>query len=133
MKYLLDTNVCIQYLNERSKSLTERLDSTPTSDIAVSAVVKAELYYGATKSNYGVKTLTRQERFLEEFTSLPFDDAAARVYGEIRTRLERAGTPIGAMDLLIAAIALANSLILVTHNTREFGRIAGLQVEDWQQ
>jgi tRNA(fMet)-specific endonuclease VapC len=69
---------------------------------------------------------------LRRFVSLPFGDEAAIVCGQIRARLASAGTPIGAYDLQIAAIALANNLTLVTHNTREFGRIEGLQVEDWE-
>jgi tRNA(fMet)-specific endonuclease VapC len=95
-------------------------------------VVKAELYTGALKSQTPDKTLARQRAFTERFVSLPFDDAVVLVYARIRTALEQSGTPIGSNDLMIAAIALANGLTLITHNTREFGRIAGLQVEDWE-
>jgi tRNA(fMet)-specific endonuclease VapC len=76
--------------------------------------------------------LERQQEFLGRFASLPFGDEAAIVCGQIRARLASAGTPIGAYDLQIAAIALANNLTLVTPNTREFGRIEGLQVKDWE-
>ena len=93
---------------------------------------KAELFYGAMKSNNPVRVLEWQQHFLACYVSIPFDDAAARRYGVIRAELERTGMPIGANDLMIAAIAAANGLVLVTHNTREFTRIAELAVEDWE-
>lgn len=132
MRYLLDTNVCALYLNGRSTSVRDRLCSTPTEDMAVCSVVKAELFYGAMRSNNPTRTLERQQQFLERFVSLPFGDEAATVCGQVRARLAAAGTPIGAYDLQIAAIALVNNLILVTHNTREFERVEELQVEDWE-
>ena len=132
MKYLLDTNTCIRHLNQRSNAITEQLHNTPESEIIICSVVRAELYYGAMKSQNPEGTLNKQRRFAERFMSLPFDDAAALVYARIRAELERRGTPIGGNDLMIAAIALANGLILITHNTREFGRVAGLQIEDWE-
>jgi tRNA(fMet)-specific endonuclease VapC len=140
MVYLLDTNVCVMYLNGRSETVRDpcgickaaRILSTPTQDIAVCSVVKAELFYGAMKSNNPSRTLERQQQFLARFVSLPFGDEAAIVAGEIRARLASAGTPIGAYDLQIGAIALVNRLTLVTHNTREFVRFEGLQVEDWE-
>jgi len=101
-------------------------------DITVCSVVKAELFYGAYRSNDLQVTLARQQEFLNLFVSLPFDDEAALVYGEIRAQLAALGTPIGPNDFQIAAIALANKLILVTHNTREFSRVSGLQLEDWE-
>jgi tRNA(fMet)-specific endonuclease VapC len=90
------------------------------------------LFYGAMKSTDPVRTLTRQMAFLAWLPSFPFDDRAAGQYGRIRAVLELRGTPIGSNDLMIAAIALANSLTLVTHNLREFGRIAGLRIDDWE-
>jgi tRNA(fMet)-specific endonuclease VapC len=132
MRYLLDTNVCVMYLNGRSDLVRDRILSTPTQDMVVCSVVKAELFYGAMKSNNSTRTLERQQQFLERFVSLPFSDDAAILFGQIRARLANAGTPIGAYDLQIAAIALANNLTLVTHNTREFDRVDGLQIEDWE-
>jgi tRNA(fMet)-specific endonuclease VapC len=132
MRYLLDTNVCVMYLNGRSESVRDRLLITPMEDIAVCSVVKAELFYGAIKSNNPARTLERQQQFLARFISLPFDDEAAIVFGEIRSVLASAGTPIGPYDLQIASIALVNDLTLVTHNTREFSRVNGLRFEDWQ-
>lgn len=133
MRYLLDTNVCIRYLNGRSPAVKERIRTTNREDIAVCSIVKAELFYGAMRSNNPQRNLARQQQFLNSFISLPFDDCSALIYGEIRAQLTALGTPIGPNDLQIAAIALANNLILVTHNTREFSRVDGLQIEDWEQ
>ena len=132
MKYLLDTNVYIVYLKGRNLSLKQRLDTVSIQDIAVCSVVKAELCYGAMKSANPERNFALQQSFLAQFISLPFDDLTATTFGEIRTQLEIRGMPIGAYDLQIAAIALANNLILVTHNTREFERVQGLQLEDWE-
>jgi len=132
MRYLLDTNVCVMYLNGRSASVRDRLHSISIEEMAVCSIVKTELFYGAMRSNNPTRTLERQQNFLASFVSLPFDDEVALACGQIRARLASAGTPIGACDLLIAAIALANNLTLVSHNTREFGRVDGLQVEDWE-
>jgi tRNA(fMet)-specific endonuclease VapC len=129
---LLDTNACIQLINGTSEALNVRLRSHSPSEIRMSAVVKAELYYGARKSRHAAKNLELLRRFFEPFVSLPFDDRCAQHYGAIRSHLEAGGRPIGPNDLMIAATALANDLLLVTHNTREFTRVAGLAVEDWQ-
>jgi len=132
MRYLLDTNVCVVFLNGRSASVRDRLLATPSEEMVVCSVVKAELFYGAFRSNNPKRTLERQQAFLSRFVSLPFEDEAALLAGQIRANLASAGTPIGSYDLQIAAIALANNLILVTHNTREFERVEGLQIEDWE-
>lgn len=132
MKYLLDTNTCIRHLNQRSPAITRRLQNTPEQDIVVCSIVKAELYFGAKKSHDFLKTFKNQQAFLMRFISLPFDDIPALSYANIRANLEAVGTPIGSNDLMIAAIAVANNLILVTHNTAEFSRVPGLKVEDWE-
>ena len=132
MRYLLDTNVCVMYLNGRSASVRDRLLSKLSDDMTVCSVVKAELFYGAFRSKNPTRTLERQQAFLSRFVSLSFEDEAALLAGQIRAQLAGAGTPIGSYDLQIAAIALANNLILVTHNTREFERVDGLQIEDWE-
>lgn len=132
MKYLLDTNTCIRYLNGSSPSVFQRLNELPETDIAVCSVVKFELCYGALRSEYVEKTLAKQAEFLNHYPSLPFDDAAQVTAAQIRADLARAGTPIGPYDLLIAAIALTHDLILVTHNTKEFERVKGLKIEDWE-
>ncbi|MEH1766685.1 MAG: type II toxin-antitoxin system VapC family toxin [Nostoc sp.] len=132
MIYLLDTNACIVYLNRHISGVRQRLTMLSPQDVAVCSVVKGELLYGAMRSNNPVRTLALQEAFLNNFISLPFDDAAATIFGRIRAELAANGTPIGPYDLQIAAIAMANNLILVTHNVREFSRVNGLQIEDWE-
>ncbi|MBD2607380.1 type II toxin-antitoxin system VapC family toxin [Scytonema hofmannii FACHB-248] len=133
MIYLLDTNACIVYLNRPMSGVRQKIQSLSPQDIVVCSVVKAELFYGAMRSNNTTRTLALQEAFLNNFVSLPFDDSAATIYGRIRAELAASGTPIGPYDLQIAAIAMANNLILVTHNTREFSRVNGLQIEDWEE
>lgn len=132
MKYLLDTNVCVVYLKGRSESINQRFHAVPFNEIAVCSIVRAELLYGGKRSNNPQKTLIKQRAFLARFVSLPFDDAAAEIYSDLRARLATLGTPISSNDLQIASIALAHNLTLVTHNTREFSRVEGLQLEDWE-
>jgi tRNA(fMet)-specific endonuclease VapC len=132
MIYLLDTNACIAYLNRPVSGVRRQLETLPKQDIAVCSIVKAELFYGAMRSSNPERTLQGQQEFLNQYVSLPFDDRAALIYGQIRAFLASAGAPIGPYDLQIAAIALANNLTLVTHNTREFNRVAGLRLEDWE-
>lgn len=131
--YLLDTNVCIQFLNKRSPALVEKLRQTDPDEILLCSMVKAELFYGACKSNNPLKMLKIQREFCDRFRSLYFDDTAADAYGEIRADLEKKGRVIGPNDLIIASIAIANNTTLVTHNTREFSRVSGLKIEDWQE
>ena len=130
--YLLDTNACIRILNGSSTPLERRLRSCSPTEVALCSVVKAELYFGARKSERQAENLRLVDRFFSVFSSFPFDDSCAETYGAIRTELERGGTPIGPNDLLIAATAIANELILVTHNTSEFKRVVGLHLEDWE-
>lgn len=132
MRYLLDTNACIRILNNSSQGLIERLRQHDPAQIGLCSVVKAELLYGARRSSRISENLDLLERFFEPFVSLPFDDASAEHYGTIRLALERAGQPIGPNDLLIAAIARAHGLVLISHNTREFSRVEGLALEDWE-
>lgn len=130
--YLLDTNVCIAILNGSSPRVVARFTAESPATIRLCSVVKAELLYGARKSNRVAKVLQSLRRFFEPLTSLPFDDAAADEYGKIRADLELAGTPIGGNDMLIAAIGRRHDTIVVTHNVTELSRVAGLQVEDWE-
>jgi tRNA(fMet)-specific endonuclease VapC len=132
MNYLLDTNVCIVYLNSPNTLVRDRLTTRQPHEIALCSVVKAELFYGAMRSQHPEKTLAKQQPFLALFQSLAFDDQAAQVFGSIRADLARLGTPIGPYDLQIAAIALVHDLTLITHNTREFSRIPTLKLEDWE-
>ena len=130
--FLLDTNACVRFLNGSSRPLVERLQATPRSLIRLSSIVKAELLYGARRSTRMAENLRLLARLFETIASLPFDDRCAEEYGVIREQLERAGTPIGPNDLMIAATARANEVTLVTHNVREFSRVAELQIDDWE-
>jgi len=132
MKYLLDTNVCVTFLNQRKPLLTKRFLSVPASDKIICSIVRAELFYGAFKSQRQPGSLLTIETFLSGYPNLDFDADAARIYGRIRAELEKKGTPIGPHDIQIAAIALAHNLKLVTHNTSEFSRVANLSLEDWE-
>ena len=132
MRYLLDTNTCIRYINGRAPRIRDKLHSKSYSDIVVSSITKGEMYYGSLRSDFPIRSRAKQDDFLRNFDSLPFDDDAAEEYGSIRAYLANRGTPIGRHDMLLAAIARANGLIVVTHNTREFIRIPGLNVEDWE-
>lgn len=130
--YLLDTNACIRLLNGTAPRLVERLERHRATDIALCSVVKAELTYGAFRSSRVAENLRLLDRFYAPFVSFPFDDRCVEAYGRIRNDLERAGTPIGPNDLMIAATAVANDLTLVTANTREFERVIGLDLENWE-
>jgi len=130
--YLLDTNACIAVLNGTSPPLVARLQQHNPVDILLCSAVKAELIFGAYHSSRPADNLRLLDRFFEPFTSLPFDDGCCDAYGRIRSDLAREGTPIGPNDLLIAATAVANDMTLVTANSREFGRVAGLLVENWE-
>ena len=132
MRYLLDTNACIRVLNGTSDAVVSRFRAESPASIAICSVVKAELLYGARKSMNVGRTLRTLESFFEPLASYPFDDRSAQDYGLIRADLEHLGTPIGANDLLIAAIARAHDLTVVTHNVNEFARVVGLRVEDWE-
>ena len=108
------------------------LATASAEDVALSCIVKAELRYGAERSANPAKNHAQLQRFFALLPSLPFDDAAADVYGRMRADLEMRGIPIGPNDLMIAASALSVGLILVTHNVPEFSRVPGLRIEDWQ-
>ncbi len=132
MTWLLDTNVCIRYLNGTSPRLRAKLNSVAPSELCVCSIVKAELYFGAARSRDPQKTLSHQRSFLSQFLSFPFDDLATEAYAKIRADLTEKGALIGPNDLLIAAICLSKNLSLVTHNVSEFSRVAGLKIEDWE-
>jgi tRNA(fMet)-specific endonuclease VapC len=134
MIYLLDSNAWIAYLRQNNPQLVQRVSQAQAADIALCSVVLAELLYGAhhSASNKQSANLALIARLQQRFASLPFDDSAAAEYGRIRAHLATRGTLIGPNDLMIASIALASGLILVTHNTREFGRVPGLKTDDWQ-
>lgn len=132
MKYLLDTNACIQYLHGKNPHVRTNIAAHPPADIVVCSVVVAELLHGAEKSQNPAAELLKVRAFLASYRSLSFDDNWAEHYGRIRADLERRGLVIGGFDMLIAATTLAHGLTLVTHNTGEFSRVAGLLLVDWE-
>jgi tRNA(fMet)-specific endonuclease VapC len=132
VKYLLDTNVCVDILSRRYPSVTERVRISSPQDLCLSSVVVAELRYGADRSQRRAENHERIDILTAEIQCLDFDLAAARVYGRIRSTLEAEGSPIGPYDMMIAAHALSQGLIVVTDNEREFRRISGLEVENWR-
>jgi len=119
-------------LNNSSQKLIARLQSQSPLDLYLCSVVKAELLYGARRSRRVADNLRVLQTFFQPLTSLSFDDRCADEYAVIRADLESKGMMIGANDMLIAATAIANNCILVTHNVREFSRIIGIQFEDWE-
>lgn len=130
--YLLDTNAVIRFVNRSSNNVTERILRAGPDSLLLCSIVKAELMYGAFNSERPLENALGYRELFRMFRSLPFDDACVEEYGQLRALLRRRGAPIGANDLLIAAIALANNLTLVTANTNEFGRISGLRLENWE-
>ena len=132
MAWLLDTNAWIVYLKSAQSPVRSRLEKLKPSDVLLCSVVKAELLHGAEKYGDRERRLAVLTSLFSPYTSLPFDDKAATIYGRIRHQLETAGGIIGPNDLMIASIALAGNHTLVTHNTAEFGRVNGLRIEDWQ-
>jgi len=133
MKYLLDTNVCIAYLNNRNANVVQEIKASKPEDLFLCQIVKAELIYGAYKSARQVENLALLGKFLHQFGSLPFNDESVEAYGQIRAKLDKIGKPIGFNDLIIASIALAHDITLVTHNVREFSRVSHLEIVDWIQ
>ncbi len=133
MRYSLDTNTCIRYINGRSQTIRDKLPTIPANEIVVCSIVRGELAYGSAKSNNPAASTTKQQKFLQPYTSLPFDDLAAQVYGRIRAYLEKAGQVIGPYDMQIAAIAIVHDLIVITNNTKEFKRIPELKFENWER
>ena len=129
MIWLVDTNVLIDAVRGRVPRLRQRLQQTAPDDLAVSSITIAELWYGAEKSTDPKRKRAAWSAVLEPYEVLPLDRAAAEIHGRIRHAARK--HPIGERDLLIAAIALANDLIVVTHNVKEYSRVKGLEVEDW--
>ena len=132
MPYLLDTNAWIQYLKNPSSPIRVKLASLRPTDVVTCSIVRSELLSGAEKYGNRSRRIALVQTTLAPFVSLPFDDQDASEYARIRHSLEQAGTMIGPYDLQIAAICLRHDVTLVTNNVREFSRVDGLLVEDWQ-
>lgn len=130
MRFLLDTDTCI-YALKHNPAVLKRLLAQSREDIAVSVITEAELRTGAAKSTSGAKTLRLVENFLRPLSIVEFTSNDAASYAQVRAKLERAGTPIGPLDTLIAAQAVARKLVLVSNNESEFSRVVGLRLENW--
>lgn len=131
--WMLDTHICIYLIKKKPERVIRRLRELDIHAVAVSSITVAELQYGVAKSARAEQNGLALAALLAPLRVEAFDDDAAAVYGVVRADLERAGTPIGSMDLLIAAHALALGSTIVTHNVREFGRVVGLKVENWAE
>jgi len=130
-RFLLDTNICIYIAKRRPLEVASRFESLRPGDVGMSIITYGELLFGAEKSQHSQPAKERLQRFVELVPVLLLPEESPRHYARIRSELERAGTPIGANDLWIASHALATGLILVSNNLREFGRVTGLETENW--
>ncbi len=131
MKYMLDTNICIYIIKKKRRKVLETLKTLDIGDVCISTITLAELEYGVKKSQQKEKNKIALINFLTPIEILSFSDSAAVIFGEIRASLEKEGQIIGAYDLLIAAHALSENLILITNNAGEFSRIPGLSLQNW--
>jgi len=131
MIYYLDSNICVYFLKGLYPSIMEIIQNINPNNIKIPSIVKAELLYGAEKSQQKAKNLSNINRFLEPFEIIPFDDDCSIVYSKIRSSMELKGTIIGPNDYIIASTVLAKNGILVTNNTKEFKRVKNLKIENW--
>ena len=131
MRVLLDTNICIYMIKNKPPEIRKHFEQFVPGDIAISSITVAELQYGVEKSAAREKNALALEAFFLPLKLAAFDTDSALVYGKIRSALEKQGTPIGGMDMLIAAQAIAQNVTLVTHNLKEFSRVPGLKCETW--
>ena len=131
MRYLLDTNICIQIIRRKPSELLSRLTALPMGDVGLSTITAAELHVGVQKSRDPARNAEALTMFLLPLEIAAFDYAAAEAYGRIRAALESSGTPIGPLETLIAGHAVSLNTTLVTDNVAEFSRVPGLQIENW--
>lgn len=131
LKYLLDTNICIYIAKHKPPEVLARFNELEAGEVAMSVVTYGELYNGAMKSQHQAVALQKLAQLLTFIPALPLADTVGQHYGEIRSHLEQAGTPIGNNDLWIAAHARELGITLVTNNLREFERVPGLVAENW--
>jgi tRNA(fMet)-specific endonuclease VapC len=131
MRFMLDTNICVEMLRGHAPGMLKRLRRFAVDDIAISSITLAELQCGVAKSARPARNALLLVKFCAPLAIAQFDSLAAGAYGPVRAQLERAGTPIGPLDTLIAAHALSLDVTLVTNNEREFNRVPGLRVENW--
>lgn len=133
MTYMLDTNICIYVMKKKPENVLRRFREEMDGGICISSITLAELEYGMKHSSDPVKNEQALLRFLAPLSVLPFGAAAASEYGEVRAYLQGRGTPIGPLDMLIAAHARAEGMTLVTNNMREFERVPELDLENWAE
>jgi tRNA(fMet)-specific endonuclease VapC len=131
MRFLLDTNICIYIIKQKPLKVFKKFQTLNPLDVGVSSITIAELEYGAYKSQRQEQNRAALSQFLIPLEILPFDERATQTYGQIRAELERRGTVIGSMDMLIASQAISLGLTLVTNNVRELSQIPGLTLENW--
>lgn len=131
MKLMLDTNICIYLIKRQPATVLKRFLEYQIGDIGISSITLSELRYGVAKSAHQEKNTEALDEFITPLDVVSFDEEAAHVYGDIRATLEKAGTPIGSMDMLIAAHAVSLGIPLATNNAREFVRIPALNIIDW--
>lgn len=131
MKYILDTNICIYIIKKKPAQVFEKFKDLPLGSVGISSITLAELAYGVKKSAQSEKNQMALNRFLVPLDIVEFDTNAAVEYGKIRAELERTGTPIGPLDMLIASHVKSLALTLVTNNEKEFKRVTGLKIENW--
>ena len=131
MRYMLDTNICIYVIKHKPESVFRKLKKIKPEDVCISSITYAELAYGVEKSAQPERNRLALSMMLSSIEIVAFDDAAAADYGEIRASLEKGGTPIGSLDMLIAAHARSAGCTLVTNNTKEFCRVEGLKFANW--
>jgi tRNA(fMet)-specific endonuclease VapC len=131
MKYMLDTNICIYLIKKQPQHVLSKFKSLNIGDICISSITYAELMYGVEKSQHHQKNKMALDEFILPLDIISFDDECACHYGRIRSYLERKGTPIGPLDLMIAAHAQCLNFTLITNNVKEFDRVPNLTIEDW--
>ncbi len=131
MRYMLDTNICSYILKNHPASVKVRFDDVGSDALSISTVVLAELYFGAARHPKGIAIRRDIDDFASRLSVLQWDEAAADHYGAIRAALEKEGTPIGAMDMMIAAHARSQTATLVSNNTRHFEMVPGLLIANW--
>lgn len=131
MIYMLDTNICIYAMKKKPEKVLRRFREELYNGMCISSITLAELEYGMKHSSDPIKNEQALLRFLAPLSILPFGPSAASEYGEIRAHLQRQGTPIGPLDMLIAGHARSEGMVLVTNNVREFERVPDLVLEDW--
>jgi len=131
MRFLLDTNICIYIIKQKPLKVFKKFQTLNPLDVGVSSITIAELEYGAYKSQRQEQNRAALSQFLIPLEILPFDERATQTYGQIRAELERRGTVIGSMDMLIASQAISLGLTLATNNVRELSQIPGLTLENW--